>query len=558
MKKLIITVVLSLMWLMSFATFISAQARTNNQIIADIDAVLASSKSPAIKKALATNFVTELSGVYVANINNSGDPPNIKAVEIGIVAGMIVTYIATIAAIPAAGVVPPAPPPPAKAEFLETPQLGSTKVKAKGVAGKEYQVSVNGEDAGNAIGEADGSFIKKVPELQAGSKVTIKPVADGKPVDGKAVSEEAVGYDDPTKGGIFGVLVGGAVFSQQNQNYGQSSPFFGFNTGYYSKVKGAKRFTGTSNTGKTLRLTLTTSRDFLTDDDGKVWTRDFTKPTELTYKNGTNFVVICDGISACDRNVGKTERNGDMKLKSDKWYKNYRVNFRFQGIFESDGRTATGKEDAVAATPSASPTPTPAATPKKPDTFQFVASQQTFSTQAEAWLELRPMRQFSFGPYVSIGASALVDKTNAEAGTKFVSDNGKSSTIIKQDTDLKKFYEYGAMVNLRFPDQKFFLQAIAARGYYEQYKDLDTNPFKTLDPTNPLYNTPFKVNDTTKRFVVKLRVFPEGLNATFGRQINITPMFGIDLNAGTGPDNLRFFTGFAIRLKGINVADAVK
>jgi hypothetical protein len=556
MKKIIIAVALSFVWLISFATFIYAQNPTNDSLITKIDAVLASNKSGAVKKALATQFVTILNSVYVANINATGDAADIKVAEIGIVAGMILAYNNTIAGIPATGVnVPPPPPPPAQATFLETPQLGGTKVKAKGDAGKEYQVSVNGEDAGNAVGEADGSFIKKVPELQAGSKVTIKPVADGKPIDGRAVSEEAVGYDDPTKGGIFGVLVGGAVFSQQNQNYGQSSPFFGFNTGYYSKAYGTKRYMGTTTEAvpKNIYLTMTTSRDYLTDTEGRVWMRDYAA-NGLTFKNGTK-VLTLNNSNAALKNGLPVIHNGAMKLKKGSFFKEFRLNFRFQGIFESDGRTATGKEDA--ATPSASPTPTPSATPAATpnNPFQFIASQQTFTTQGEAWMEFRPLRQFSFGPYVSIGASTLIDKSNAEAGTKFVSDNGKSSTIVKQDTDLKKFYDIGAIFNLRFPDQKFFLQAIFARGYYEQYKDLDLNPLKLGDAG---YNPLFKVDNTTKRFVGKLRVFPEGLNATFGRQIDITPMFGVDLNAGNGPDNLRFFTGFAIRLRKIGIADAAK
>jgi hypothetical protein len=57
--------------------------------------------------------------------------------------------------------------------------------------------------------------------------------------------------------------------------------------------------------------------------------------------------------------------------------------------------------------------------------------------------------------------------------------------------------------------------------------------------------------DTRKRFIGKMRVFPGGLSTTFGEQLKLAPMFGVDINAGRGPDQIRFFTGFAIRIRGL-------
>lgn len=78
-----------------------------------------------------------------------------------------------------------------------------------------------------------------------------------------------------------------------------------------------------------------------------------------------------------------------------------------------------------------------------------------------------------------------------------------------------------------------------ARGWYEACKDLDRD------------------DDTRNRFVGKLRIFPLGLDL-LNEDSPITPMLGIDLNAGTGPDHIKFFSGFSIRLKGLPIPRAGK
>ncbi|MBA3239879.1 MAG: hypothetical protein H0T60_01470 [Acidobacteria bacterium] len=49
--------------------------------------------------------------------------------------------------------------------------------------------------------------------------------------------EVTQGPVDPTLGGPFGILVGGAVISQQRDAFQQADPFFGFIAGYSSQVK---------------------------------------------------------------------------------------------------------------------------------------------------------------------------------------------------------------------------------------------------------------------------------------------------------------------------------
>ena len=82
-------------------------------------------------------------------------------------------------------------------------------------------------------------------------------------------------------------------------------------------------------------------------------------------------------------------------------------------------------------------------------------------------------------------------------------------------------------------DRRVFIENILAYGKYEGLQGL------------------YAGKDTRNRFVGKLRLFPSGLNTAFGQQVRMTPMFGVDLNAGRGPDQIRFFTGFAIRIRGL-------
>lgn len=104
---------------------------------------------------------------------------------------------------------------------------------------------------------------------------------------------------------------------------------------------------------------------------------------------------------------------------------------------------------------------------------------------------------------------------------------------VRADNDIKQFREVGFVNEFLLPNTKLFVQNIMAYGVYEGLRNLVPN------------------KDTSKRFIARLRVFPDGLDRGFGRQTRFAPMFGIDINAGRGPDHLRFFTGFAVRLKGL-------
>ncbi|HEX6184186.1 MAG TPA: hypothetical protein VFZ44_09940, partial [Pyrinomonadaceae bacterium] len=117
------------------------------------------------------------------------------------------------------------------------------------------------------------------------------------------------------------------------------------------------------------------------------------------------------------------------------------------------------------------------------------------------------------------------------------------STLAQSDNDIKKYYEGGALININL-NRDLFLQSILAYRHDEALAGLYKGPASC------------KFCDTRHRFIGKLRIFPSGLSRGFGRQIRMAPMFGVEVNAGRGPDHIKFFSGFAMRIKGINISDA--
>jgi len=212
--------------------------------------------------------------------------------------------------------------------------------------------------------------------------------------------------------------------------------------------------------------------------------------------------------------------------------KEWRWHLRFQGIFTADGRAATGQTAPTA--------PTSAA----PTTFSFIASRKAFDIETHGWIDLWTRNIFTIGPYAAWGASTVLSK-NETANTTVTNGSGQPVTQIQSDNDMKQYREVGAHMTINMFSRKVFLESIIGYGHYEAFQGLDQRP------TTLAASAPFRANDTSKRFIGKLRIFPEGLKTTFGGQIEGTPMFGVDLNAGTGPDQIKFFTGYAIRIGAI-------
>jgi hypothetical protein len=102
------------------------------------------------------------------------------------------------------------------------------------------------------------------------------------------------------------------------------------------------------------------------------------------------------------------------------------------------------------------------------------------------------------------------------------------------ENDVDRYFEAGAVGNFMLDEERLFMQAMLLYGRYE-----------ALAGFLPEVNT-------RNRFIAKLRIFPVGLNILRDKQTDLAPMFGVELNGGRGPDQLKFFTGVAVAIKRFN------
>jgi hypothetical protein len=416
-----------------------------------------------------------------------------------------------------------------KIRFEEAPEAGKTLVRASfidsnddadKIAAPTAKIKVNQAERGSkTVAKGQDFFNFEVAELKTGDIVTIEIYNGDDQVTGKSeVVSEGV---EATKSGLFGILVGGVVISNQVRSYNQADPFFGFQAGWGSRVFGVKGFNSTKPTFSVVNgAGCATEAQIFAQKDSFVM--GYNRMIYTDTSNNETVYARTDGETF-------TAANGcRLKLRKDPFtsWKTFRVSFRFQGLFSAEGRTATA---------------TPEDTSKDP--FQFISSEQSFSPEFTIWLENRPLNIFSFGPYFTYGATTLVNKDTG--GTEPVTDpttNTPTTATKTFDFDAKRYYDYGLIMHLKFSPEKYFLQAFLGRGNYEALKNSHEISPGVFDKT------------TQNRFIGKLRIFPEGLAVNFGKQIEATPMFGVDINAGRGPDYFRFFTGFAVRLKNFSLS----
>jgi hypothetical protein len=178
----------------------------------------------------------------------------------------------------------------------------------------------------------------------------------------------------------------------------------------------------------------------------------------------------------------------------------------------------------------------------------FLASRKTFETGLQLWWEfpVPGSKSLTIGPYAAYGTSSVLDKNELKDEDVRVGNNGNTggsdikldTSQVKTDNDLKRYFEYGFMMNIFLGNRGQFIHSTFARGNFEALEGLYKDPITGLDNYN-----------TKKRFHGRLDIFPLGLARGFGKQVKMTPMFGVDLNASRGPDSLRFFSGFAVSLK---------
>lgn len=290
------------------------------------------------------------------------------------------------------------------------------------------------------------------------------------------------------RGHLIGLLLGGAVMSQQGENFSQADPFLGFVAGY-------------------------------------------------------------DHVNRLD-----------VRAPALHW--------RVQGIFQVQPKKEEAPETADASaspTPAASPTPTPNFTEAgfKP----FLASRKTFDIEMQLWYDWAARNWIFFGNkesrnydvrvgvYGTFGASTYLDKNELRGDGKVkvkkaTAEDGQTELDPEQakiDNDLNKFWEVGLIGNFFRYDRradnsrilenpKLFLRAQVGYGNYESMEGF--NPGKTGF-----------LNNSRNRFIGKLRIFPQFLDSNPDGDADSSPMFGVEINAGRGPDQIKFFTGVATAFK---------
>ncbi|HYN83750.1 MAG TPA: hypothetical protein VER32_00755 [Pyrinomonadaceae bacterium] len=435
------------------------------------------------------------------------------------------------------------------ARFFERPTPGeNVRVSYEGERGQTYQFLRNFQNVGNPVVAGFNGVASTIfPTVEEGDAIGVMVVDDGQSQPNtyaeirveRGITNDAV----QNEGGPVGLLVGGAVLSQQAGEFQQSDPFFGFIAGYRSKLRGkVPKLTATGVADGKRYIVL--ENGALADADGyliesridgtprlcdAVEEPQCFKDKDFTYVIERNSAGVPRRVLARQRQLYPKERGF-----SGGW----RWNLRFQGVFDAAPRTATATADD---SDNGGGGETPAQDP-----FKFIASRKSFDVQAHGSVDFWPRNFFSIGPYVAWGAHTVLDRNELEGETVSPDENADGETDddevrsrARSDNDIKQYQEAGLTINLDLFNRNLFIQNILAYGRYEGLKDLDPG-----DATNP-------GNDTRNRFIGRLRIFPGGLNKRFGSIIRPIPMFGVDLNAGNGPDHLKFFTGFALGIRGI-------
>lgn len=403
---------------------------------------------------------------------------------------------------------------------------------------------------------ADGSAEAKLSlgrELQAGETI-IYQILDGE----TEVTRETLTVFTPidaTRGGLFAVMGGGIVASKQAQTTNEAAPFTFFQAGYGSKVFGIKK--------DDLKLDgvtkVQTNLDFSKCNDQKIKDsfNDPRKKDSISAKLTYNKLILNLGTPNSSIEFTRASRGNDFDIKDDV-YKNGtceimldpsytpftgrntgRISFRYQGLFSTESRASL-------AFPITAELPTNQ--PNRP--FPFLNNRQTFSSEITTWWEFRPLSQFSFGPYVTLGASTLLESAIKDKESIFDREtNQEVQSRVVTPVGTKFYGEIGVMQHLKFNPGKFFVQNFAGFGYYDQFRNA-AYKFNDTPCTDNGMDCPDRdlIGATRFRFVDKLRIFPYGFNPNMGRQVTVAPMFGVDLNVGKGPDNVRFFTGFVVNL----------
>jgi hypothetical protein len=390
--------------------------------------------------------------------------------------------------------------------------------------GAQVEVLVNDKLSWKTTSSAEGNFNLNVPDLVPGDRVKVRQTyttKDNESVTSFFSNEKTIEPLAPNRGAPVGYLIGGIVMSQQSREFSQADPFFGFVGGY--------RFG---------RFERKNSQGLKVDDLGNLIDDDGYRVKECEEKTLQDKMEKCFKLKSegdlYQRMIDKYGEpvRSDPSHKQANPFKRGQWNVLFQGVFQTDARVASEKDFANA--PSFDP---------------FIVSRKTFNIETQLWWDFKISRNVRLGPYGAWGGSTVLSKNETQGETTSVVGADRPINIgedAKIDNDMKQYKEYGMRMNVSLLNKNVYLQSILARGNYEALKGLAPN----VDSTGKFTGH----HNTQHRFIGKLMIVPMGLGNMFGEQRDFTPMFGVEVNAGYGPDQLKFFFGSIIRVKGLTNA----
>ncbi len=387
--------------------------------------------------------------------------------------------------------------------------------------GAQVEVLVNDKNAWTTTSSAEGTYNLNVPDLIPGDRVKVRQTyttEDNKPVTSFFSNEKTI-PSDPKRGTPVGYLIGGIVMSQQSKEFSQADPFFGFVGGYRFGHFAEKNGDG---------LKVDTLGHTIDEEGYRIEKCDSEK---LTSEEMEKRCRLKHGKMFYRRMIDKYGEpiRSDQSYRRSNPFKRGQWNVRFQGVFQADARVASEKDFATA--PSFDP---------------FIVSRKTFNIETQLWWDFKISRNVQLGPYGAWGGSTVLSKNETQGETTSVEDNDQPINIgeaAKIDNDIKQYKEYGMHMNIFLLNRSLYLRSIMARGNYEALKGLAPN----VDSNGKFTGH----HNTQNRFIGKLMIVPQGLSTTFGEQRDFTPIFGVEVNAGYGPDQLKFFFGSIIRIKGL-------
>jgi Putative Ig domain len=443
---------------------------------------------------------------------------------------------------------------PVEIRLVNQPAEGDTEVFGKDAKPNAEIKIVRGNDELNDTIRANGKgqFFWSPPSnkpLAVGERLSFKQKGETDTNFSTAsdfiLVQSAEQKDELRAGSAQGFMFGGLMLSQQAQEFKQADPFIGFEAGYrFGAFRKRDEYGMTAGSdGRLLDSEGYILRKAHVGDDGRC--------------DGVDCHVVkmidCGKEKPCHYALVRVTDNNGLPIKGRETFHNRgQFQFRFFGVFQSAPRAVQPDNNATV--------------PSPVDFKPFISSRKSFDAGVRLWYEAPKFSRFhTIGVYGLWGASTALSKTELEGEAALVqtrdggnkNDNSEAPCTVtaggatatsgdcaaKFDNDIKQFKEVGLWQKVDLFNKKLLLENSLGYGHYEALKGLA--PCAVDDPKCVKHYT-------QNRFIGRLRITPDGLNQDYGGQRAFAPFFGVEVNAGYGPDQIKFYIGSLIRLRGLN------